>query len=101
MTARTATGDRIPTREPIVCLDADYNTMPRLSESAAATLVSHGWAVWRGKGTRLHVQLTADAPLARNGSCGGSHTTQRIRDRAGVAIGAPRSGLEHKPILSF
>jgi len=58
-------GDRIPTPAPIVCLDVENNPMPRVALADAETLIARGWAEWRGKGTRRHLQLTSDAPLRR------------------------------------
>ena len=63
MTNVSVHGDRIPTPEPVVCLDADDKPMPRVSKADAEILCQRGWAEWRGKGSRRHLRLTAAAPL--------------------------------------
>ncbi|MGH9622338.1 MAG: hypothetical protein ACRD45_21855 [Bryobacteraceae bacterium] len=66
----------------------------------AEALVSRGLGEWIGRGDKRYVRLSESAPTLQTaqGWRGGSNTTQRIRTDAGIIVGAPKSGLEHKPL---
>lgn len=66
----------------------------------ADAIVSCGLGEWVGRGPKRYVRLSETAPVLQRaqGWRGGSNTTQRIRTECGIIIGAPKSGLEHKPL---
>jgi hypothetical protein len=60
---------------------------------------SVGLDLYVGVGNRRRIRyLRPLADAARPPWRGGSHTTERIRNDWGVIIGAPNSGLQHKPL---
>lgn len=51
-------------RVSLVDVRVDGALIRRLSQEAADQLVSRGWADWRDRGHRRHLELTAGAPLS-------------------------------------
>jgi hypothetical protein len=88
MTQTCPNGDRIPTPALVVCLDSENNPMPRVSLADAETLCRRGWAEWRGKGSRLHLQLTPAAPLRNTAPLYGDGTRPVRADGTGKYYGA-------------
>lgn len=66
----------------------------------AQAIVTRGLGEWIGRASKRYVRLLESAPMLQTprGWRGGSNTTQRIRGECGVIVGAPKSGLEHKPL---
>ena len=64
MTGTLTNGDRIPIPGLVVCLDSENRPLPRISPENAEMLHARGWACWIGRGSRRHLRLTPDAPLA-------------------------------------
>jgi hypothetical protein len=71
----------------------------RIPVGQVDALVGRGWVIRRGKNRLKYVQLTPGAPWRPSmGTWRGRDNTRRIRNDAGVVVGAPRSGLEPIPI---
>lgn len=49
-------------------------------------------------GRTKYLLLNRDEPTVDHSWRGGSNTTERIRNEWGTIIGAPNSGLQHKPL---
>ena len=79
--------------------DCEKDLIGRVPLDQVDDLVARGWLVRRGKNRLKYVQLTPGAPWRPStGTWRGKDNTRRIRNDAGVVVGAPRSGLEHIPI---
>lgn len=78
----------------------DGELIARVNAEAAQLLLNRGWAVARGERVLKYLALKPDAPWRppARGWNGGSHTTERMRNDQDVTIGAPKSGLQHKPL---
>jgi hypothetical protein len=78
-----------------VCLfAASGQFVHRLTDEQAEKLRAAGLAEMCGSTLRM----IDSSSLIGLGWRGGSHTMRRIRNDAGVIVGAPRSGLEHRPL---
>jgi hypothetical protein len=75
----------------------------RVTAMQAESLVSRGWAEWRGTGRRRHVALTSSAPVSSLLGTGGRYGTRVMRAdgtgqrAAGQVLGDYRSHLELIP----
>ena len=69
-------------------------TLSKADELVAAGLVSP----FTRRGRIKYLLLNRDEPTIDHAWRGGCHTTERIRNEWGTVIGAPKSGLQHKPL---
>lgn len=79
--------------------DEDGVLVGRVNRSGAADLIDRGWAAAAGRRRVKYLRLEPGAPWPwSQGACsliGGN--VRRIRNDAGVLVGAPKTGLEHRP----
>ena len=80
--------------------NSEGDLVGRVSMSKAAELTAAGLVTAFMRGDRIkYLYLCREEPTLERPWRGGSRTTERIRNRQGVVIGAPKSGLQHKPLI--
>ncbi len=70
----------------------------RIPEAKAPQLIAAALVSPVGRNGIKYLVLNCDEPTLERPWRGGSNTTERIRDRGGVIIGAPKSGLQHRDL---
>ena len=92
-------GNQAPAGES--CLDVsnqEGELIGRVPFGKAGELIAAGLVSPIGRRRVKYLLLIGGEPTIEQPYRGGSHTTRRMRGVGEVIIGAPKSGLEHKPL---
>lgn len=74
----------------------------RVNRAGAAELIGRGWATAAGRRRVKYLRLEPGSPWPwKTGDCSlvRGNNVRRIRNDAGVLVGAPKTGLEHRPAI--